>query len=128
MRGTVLDNEIVTRFILFSRWIRSDGTVKQDAFIPDERLELSVTRCSGVPDREIRDIAEGVARVSGRNLHGRADVGVSVVRANNLDVAVSSVPENPHHADVVNWPLRKDEQKILAMVLAGSSNFHSSKS
>ena len=67
MRGTVLDSEIVTRFILFSRWIRSDGTVKQDAFIPDERLELSVTRCSGVPDREIRDIAEGVARVSGRN-------------------------------------------------------------
>jgi len=124
MRGAVLDNEIVTRFILFSRWIRSDGTVKQDAFIPDERLELSVTRCSGVPDREIRDIAEGVARVSGRNLHGRADVGVEVVRSNNLDVIASPVPENPHHADVTGWPTRKDEQKVAAMALAASSQVH----
>ena len=125
MHGTVLDSEVVARFILFSKWIRPDGTIKQDAFIPDERLELSVTRCSGVPDQEIWGIADGVARVSRRNLHGRADVGVKDARLNNLDIVATPVPENPHHADIVNWPMRKDERKIVAMVLAENSKFHS---
>ena len=125
MQATVLASEIVARFILFSRWIRSDGTVRQDAFIPDERLELSVMRCSGVVDQEIWGIAEGVARVSGRNLHGRADVGVAVVRSNSLDVRPSPQAGNPYHADVINWPVRKDEQKIAAMALAAASQFHS---
>ena len=125
MHGPVLDSEIVARFILYSRWVRADGTVRQDAFIPDDQLELSVTRCSGVPDREIWEIAEGIARASERSLHGKADIGVAVIRSNKLDVKVTPVPENPHHADVVNWPVRKDEQKIAAMALAASSQFHS---
>ncbi len=124
MQSVVLDTESLARFILFGRWIRADGTVRQDAFIPDERLELSVTRCSGVSDREIWNIAEGIARVSGRNLHGRADVVVAVVRSNNLDVKSTPQDGNPHHADVVNWPIRKDEQKMVAMALAASSRFH----
>ena len=123
MQATVLASEIIARFILFSRWIRLDGTVRQDAFIPDDRLELSVTRCSGVPEREIWGIAEGIARVSGRNLHGKADVGVAVVRSNSLDVKASPQAENPYHADVVNWPARKDEQKMAAMALAAVSQF-----
>ena len=125
MQATVLASEIVARFILFSRWIRSDGTVRQDAFIPDERLELSVMRCLGVPDTEIWGIAEGIARVSGRNLHGRADVRVAIVRSNSPDVRPSPQEGNSYHADVVNWPVRKDEQKIAAMALAAVSQFDS---
>ncbi len=124
MQDVVLDSESLARFILFGRWIRADGTVRQDAFIPDERLELSVTRCSGVLDKEIWKIAEGIAKVSGRNLHGMADVGVTVVRDNNLDVKSTPQDGNPYHADVVNWPPRKDEQKIKAMALAARSSFH----
>jgi len=88
-------------------------------------LELSVTRCSGVPDKEIWNIAEGIARISVRNLHGRADVGVAVVRSNKLDVKSTPQDGNPYHADVVNWSARKDEQKMTAMVLAAESRFHS---
>ncbi len=123
MPSAVLVSEWLARFILFGRWVRADGTVRQDAFIPDERLELSVTRCSGVLDTEIWNIGEGVARESGRNLHGRADVGVAVVKSNNLDVRTTPQEGNPYHADVVNWPARKDEQKMAAMALAAAAQF-----
>ena len=125
IQSLILDSELLARFILFGRWIRADGTVRQDAFIPDERLELSVTRCSRVPEKEIWNIAKDIAKISGRNLHGRADVGVAVVRSNNLEVKSTPQNGNAHHADVVNWPARKDEQKMKAMALADESSFHS---
>jgi hypothetical protein len=45
--------ELLMRFVLRRQWIRRNGTVKQDAFIPPSDLELSVTRHIGLSDDDI---------------------------------------------------------------------------
>lgn len=40
----VADDEKVSRFILFSKWLRSDKNLRSDAFIPHPYPDLSVTR------------------------------------------------------------------------------------
>ena len=40
----IADDELVARFVLFSKWIRDDKTVRPDAFIPHPYPNLSVTR------------------------------------------------------------------------------------
>ena len=47
------DAELLARFILFRDWIRADGTVKADAFVPPSDLQLSVTRHLRLHDAEL---------------------------------------------------------------------------
>jgi hypothetical protein len=56
------DDEWLARFILYSRWIRgSDNTVKQDAFIPPQDSELSVTRHLDLSEEELWQAGQVVA-------------------------------------------------------------------
>ena len=57
--STVADDEVLARFILHKRYIRNDGTLKPDLFIPHPHTDLSVTRHVGLEESSIWAIGEG---------------------------------------------------------------------
>jgi len=72
--STVADDEVLARFILHKRYIRNDGTLKPDSFIPHPHPDLSVTRHIGLEESSIWAIGEGVAIQQSKTLYGRGDV------------------------------------------------------
>ena len=95
--------------------------MKYGAYLPAPNGEVSVYRTLNLSEKEIWDIGhEYVAKPSNRNLYARGDITASAIRKTNLDI----VPEtNPHplHANIVNWPLEKDGQKMLAVEIANTA-------
>jgi hypothetical protein len=124
--GQISDEEILSRFILFKRWIRSDkNKVKPDAFMPPPDLNLSVTASTKLSEENIWQIGLGVAqkRPNGE-LKGRADITALNVRSQELDAISAPIPDiNIHHVHVVGWPSEKPLQKIIAQELADAARF-----
>jgi hypothetical protein len=117
--GPISKNELLARYIVFSRWFhKKDHTIKQDAFIPNSSLELSVTRHLGLSEDDIWRIGEMIAEKMSRTLHGRADVETAHIIAQSLNVVPHPVPDNPNHANVINWPLDKGARKMCALEIA----------
>ena len=54
--------EMLARYILFSKHIRADRTIKPDAFVPHPRAELSVTRHLMTADDELWSVGHDIAR------------------------------------------------------------------
>ena len=125
MTGSVAPDELLARYIIYKRWIRSSNqTVKPDAFIPPENpLELSVTRHVNLTENDIWSIGRGIAGSISRTLHGRADVENGYVMAQKLSVVPQPVPDNPNHANIVGWPLEKDVRKMCALKIARTAHF-----
>ena len=46
---------------------------------------------------------------------------VGVFAGENLSVEAKPIPENPNHADVINWPGDKPTQKMKAVEIASKS-------
>lgn len=125
MIGSIANNELLARYITSSRWFRKqDQTVKQDAFIPSENpLELSVTRHINLTENDIWSIGQVIVRGTPRTLYGRADVEVGHVIAQRLSVVSQPVPDNQNHANIVGWPLAKNDRKMLALEIARVARF-----
>ena len=125
MPDVVAPDELLARYIVSSRWVRkTDQTVKPDAYIPDDSLELSVTRHLKLSENEIWRIGKTIAANIPRNLHGRADVKTSYVTAQNLEVVAQPLPGvNPNHANITNWPSNKEDRKMCALEIARAANF-----
>ncbi|MBI3477366.1 MAG: hypothetical protein HY010_16660 [Acidobacteria bacterium] len=119
----VASYEILARFILFNRWIRNDGTVKPDAFIPHPYPDLSVTRLKYLPEQEVWRIGQSIAGARPATLYGRADIPAAEARRRTLDVEPRPVADNPNHAVVVGWPDDRPAQKIIAQELAVEARF-----
>ena len=120
----VSDNELLARFVTQSRQFRSsDQNVKQDAFIPHPRLELSVTRHLLATEAEIWEVGSAVAQGQGKPMYGRADLSALSCRAQSLRVEATPVDRNPNHADLAGWPMAKQDQKAIALKLAASATF-----
>jgi hypothetical protein len=117
--------ELLSRFVLFTAHVRSsDNTVKQDAFMPHPRVELSLTRHLEATDAELWQEGERVAAIRARPLYGRAVVPASAFVDEGLSVeAKPIIPENPNHADAVNWPVEKAAQKMKALQIAAKSTY-----
>ena len=125
MTGSVAPDELLARYIIYSKWIRSsDQMVKPDAFIPPNS-ELSVTRHLHLTEEDIwkigRKIAEGMS--TPRNLYGRADVETSHVIAQRLNVVPQPVDGNPNHANIIDWPPEKNARKMCALGIASVARF-----
>jgi hypothetical protein len=118
-------DELLSRFVLFPKHVRSsDNTVKQDAFMPHPRVELSMTRHVEATEAELWQEGERVALIRTRPLYGRAVVCVrEFVNEGLVVVAKPIVPENPNHADAVNWPTEKASQKMIALQIAVKSAY-----
>ena len=124
----ISSDELLARFIVTKRWLRPDNTVKQDAFIPPKSLKLSITRHISLSIDELWRIGQVVAKTIAEkrqaSLIGRADITVSVVSQQNLQVEVDPIiPEHPNHANLVGWPSDKPTQKIIAQQLSAASAF-----
>ncbi len=124
MTDSVASHELLARYIVSSRWLRQDRTVKQDAFMPPESpLELSVTRHLSLSENDIWNIGKRIASGQSRNLYGRADVEVSQVMGQSLNVVADPLKDNCNHANIVGWPPEKDARKMRAMELARAARF-----
>ncbi|TLY28630.1 MAG: hypothetical protein E6K56_09650 [Ignavibacteria bacterium] len=119
--AAVLDEEWLARFVLFRKWIRSDRTVKPDAFIPYPYPNLSVTRHVGLMDSEPWEIGQDVADARPATLYGRADLQAVNFRRQSL--AISATPRPRNHANVSGWPPDKPSQKIVAQEIAALAVF-----
>ena len=120
------DAELLARFMTKKDWVRSDGTVKQDAFVPPRDLHFSVTRHGSLAENEIWEIGQGVADQISRRprtpFYGRADLRASAVtQIQPLRVVPFPLAENPNHAHIDGWPLDKSDQKRLAQDLAAAA-------
>ncbi len=118
-------NELLARFVVVDGWIRADGSIRQDAFLPPRDLNLSVTRHGALTMSELwacgRAVAQSVSHRRTTALRGRCDLAASVVGAQLLRVDLVPLTGNPNHAHITGWPLEKSAQKSLAQRLAASA-------
>ena len=119
----VSDSEVLARFILYKRYIRNDGTLKPDAYIPHPYPDLSVTRHIGLVEGTIWAIGEEIATQQSKSLYGRGDVSASTFRSLRLRVEAAPVPRNPNHANVTGWPHDKPAQKMRAQEISAAATF-----
>ena len=119
----VATNEMLARYVLHSSHIRSDQTVRQNAFVPHPYPNLSATRHLSATETELWTVGENVAAASGKTLYGRGDVSTTACLAQRLTVQASPTPNNPNHADVSAWPADKPAQKIIALEIAAAAKF-----
>ena len=117
----VLTAELLARFVLFSRWIRSDGTVRADALVPWPWPELSVTRHRALAVSELWELGQDVADQRPATLYGRADVVAADVMRHSLRVEPTHEPKN--HANIVGWPVDKPAQKMIAQEIASRATY-----
>jgi hypothetical protein len=113
--------EKLSRFILFSKWFRSDNTIKPDAFIPSPHVELSVTRQRNISEVELWDLGKDVSIKRNKTLYGRADILADSVIKQNLTIEPSEPPLN--HANIKGYPDDKSKQKLIALELAAEASF-----
>lgn len=118
------DDEIVARFVLFSKWVRSsDQTIRPDAFMPPPDKKFSVTRHKGISKNKLWKHGKTVAKERDKTLYGRADIRVSDVR----DQKIKALPDpillkNWNHACLTDWP-EKPFQKTIAQQLAAKAQY-----
>jgi hypothetical protein len=106
--------DTLTRFLTQSgHFSRENKRVKERAFLPDSRDELSVFEIIGLDENEIWSLFTSLP------LYGRADFLYSIVLNNGLRVEPDNMP--PRHANIVGWPLEKSEKKSLAQSLAAEA-------
>lgn len=119
----VADEEVLARFILRREHLRADGSVKPEPFMPYKWVELSVTRHFGLEEAEIWQAGHAVAVETSTKLSGRADVTAFVFTRQRLRVLPKPLPQNPNHADVVDWPADKAAQKEIALLVAREARY-----
>lgn len=117
----VADDELLARFVLVNKWVRSDQTVRQDAFIPHPHVDLSVTRHIGLSEQELWHLGQSVANKRALPLYGRADIQALVVKRQSL--RIEPTPEPKNHANITGWPSDKSAQKSIAQEIAAAARF-----
>jgi len=125
----VPQHEVLLRF-LFSGCghLRSDGTPRPEAFLPNKDLQLSVTRASSLAAGEEWQIGITSRDKMNENREGkgldpvvltaRSSVLCSTFVDQDLSVIEKPLDYNVHHADVEGWPIEKAAQKVKAMQVA----------
>lgn len=114
------DAERITRYLLNrkGRFSPNANRVKYAAFLPAPNGETSVYRTSNVTEHDIWDIgAQYVAKPQSATIKARGDL--KAIHIHNIGLLIESEPTpHPLHANIVNWPEEKHEQKMLALQLA----------
>ncbi len=119
-------SEILCRFVFSPRYVRSNGTVRHNAFVPkpNQKLKLSVTRSEDPVADGIWNIGRQIEAGRTERLQGRADVIVPVVLAQDLRIEPAPVDGNRMHANIVGWPAEKQEQLMVAKEIANRATYH----
>ena len=121
-QDNVAASEQIARYILSKKHFSvTNRTVKYGAYLPAPNGEASVYRISNISEKEIWDIGqEYVAGPSKRTLRARGDTAAAVITKTGLEFVPETTP-HPLHANIANWPLQKDEQKMLAVEMANQA-------
>ncbi len=120
----VKKEERLTRYILEkNKYSIEKKRVKYNAFLPNKDGQTSVFRTSELTDNEIWEIGNNeVARKVEKQLLGRGDIKASNVYENSLKIDTEG--EHLKHANIVNWPEEKSEQKLIAIEIADKATPH----
>ena len=140
----VAQDEIITRYVMNARWIRSDGSLRGVAFEPrKEKISrfsalinqllqklgaptigtgnkwvTSIYRISGLDDGAIwKKGIECVAIPSKKTLLGRGDLSASHIYSKILKFYANNWPCRGH-ADIIDWPEEKEIRNSIASDLA----------
>jgi hypothetical protein len=122
MRPIALDDNL-SRFVLSSsQFASTTGRVRASLFLPAPDGTTSVFVTTGLNGVAVCQIGrDEVATPHGKTLHGRADLGVSVIENARLVVQSDEPPDR--HAIITRWPAEKDACKDLAQQIAERSRF-----
>ena len=95
--------------------------MKPPAFLPRPNpktgtLETSVFQVSGLTEQEVLEIGRSVSSKSSKTLYGRAILDIQDISNSGLCLSPDNIP--PRHANIVDWPIEKSEQKAFALKLA----------
>lgn len=136
-------DELLSRCVLSSKYIRvatsgdqAVGRVKPGAFVPHPYDDLSINRHIDSSLEEVWQLCWQVANQTQKTLHGRAEISAEAFSSQGLTVKADpirsknteGVPPNPNHAVVVNWPLEKSAQLMLAQNIADKCRFFTPES
>lgn len=117
-------NDELTRYLFSSsEYRRSPDRPKERAFMPPPDGNFSVFITNDLPEGEIWDIGITVLRGrSPRRLHGRADIRLGAILAQELRGIRDDRPER--HVTVVGWPpaAEKERVKSIAQQLANAAS------
>ena len=116
----VTDEEMLARFIVHRDYVRADGSVRPQLFVPYKWAELSVNRHRDASLDETWAFGIQVAESLRKKLIGRVDIQSSDCQTPPLEVKASPISGNPNHADIVGYPPDKPDQMSLAAKLAAS--------
>lgn len=121
-QDNVAASEQIARYILSKRYFSvSNRAVKYGAYLPAPNGEASVYRISNISEKEIWDIGrEYVAGPSKRTLYARGNTTAAVITKTGLEI-VPETTQHSLHANIVNWPSEKHEQKMLAVEIANEA-------
>lgn len=118
-------DEMLARYVLYSKHIRNNQTIRPEAFMPHPHGQLSVTRHLNATEGELWEIGTTIAALRKRDLYGRGDVEASAFLERGLAVEAdpildgSKLSPNANHANVSGWPHDdKGKQKELALEIA----------
>jgi hypothetical protein len=112
-------DEVTSRYLRHSnQYAPSNGRVKPHALHPAPAdHKTSVFRVQGLIESEIWSLGdEHVGLPSGNELHARAEL--SVEQVTDIGLRVESTEPPPRHANIVDWPVEKDEWMLKAQELA----------
>lgn len=117
----VAENELLARFIVNRNEKREDGNVSHKLFMPWKWVELSVNRHREASQEETWRVGFNVASQRNKTLYGLANIRRSSCRFGNLDVISAPIlPENPNHANIMGYPIEKEDQMAIAKQLAAA--------
>lgn len=111
---------LISRFIRSSKQFSiSNNRVKPSAFLPmynqnSLRYETSVFFIDDLCEEQVWSL--GYLHIGDTIVKARADVEKNKMKPYKISVDFDNVPKR--HANIVNWPEGKDEQKLIALQIA----------
>ncbi len=115
--------ERISRYILNrkGKFSRENQRVKYSAFLPPPNLEMSVYRIDDLGEHDIWEIGtKYVAEPQGKHVYARGDLRAKTIFSVGLGIAPDPKPHKLH-ANIINWPVEKDKQKMRAVELANAA-------
>ena len=103
--------EKLTRFIRYNRDFAEPNTVRHQVFLPHKKkTDISVFRISQLPDSEVWRIGLEHVQTDELPVLARADLSVSDVYDNNLEV-IPDPQSHEAHANITGFPVEREENK-----------------
>src|SRR5260370_42703711 len=131
LRRRPADREVSSspQYSLLARFIFQDAhyrkkapaTPKPGAFLPKPpTLKISALWRDTLPEQEIWKIGDSLGGARGKQPLARADFDVAAVSEAKLAIEPDPKP-HPLHVNLCGWPIGKDEQKAIALLLCARS-------